>query len=147
MSFEINHPLTGSLYGGIDAYITEVDSVAPTTILEADKDFKVHVKWWLDGPLTAYVCGEWCVSIFLESIGPGPELRLPAQPVEIPLDPCPGRNDYAAWIVIPANTIKPEECAVPYKLVTTVTYRSPKHKPGPMAGFVEGPILQFYVTD
>jgi hypothetical protein len=147
MPFEINHPLAGSLKGGVTAYITEVDGVDPTVIIEADKAFKVHLNWWLDGALTPYVCGKWCIHLFLESIGPGPELKLPEHAIEIPLDPCPGRNDYAAWIVVPANTIKPEHCAVPYKMVATVTYRTPKDKPGPMAGFVDGPVLQFYVTD
>ena len=147
MPFEINRPLAGSLTGGISAYVTEVDSVEPTTILEADKDFKVHINWYLEGPLTPFVCGSWCVSIFMESIGPGPELKLPAEELHIPLEPCPGRNDYSAWVLIPADTIRPEHCNVPYKLVATVTYRTPKDKPGPMAGFVDGPVLQFYVTD
>jgi hypothetical protein len=147
MPFEINRPLHGSLNGGISAYVTEVDGVDPIGILEADKDFKVHITWYLEGPLTPYVCGDWCIGIFLESIGDAPELNLPAEPLFIPLDPCPGRNEYAAWVLVPAGTIEPKHCGVPYKLVATVTYRTPKHRPGPMAGFAEGPTLQFYVTD
>lgn len=147
MSFEINRPLAGLLTGTISAFVTEVDSVDPTTIIEADKDFKVHINWSLEGSLTPYVCGSWCVSIFLESIGPGPELKLPVEPVTVPLDPAPGRNEYSAWILVPAGTIQPEHCNVPYKLVSTVTYRTPKNRPGPMAGFVDGDVLQFYLVD
>jgi hypothetical protein len=147
MPFEINRPLNLALKGDISAYTTQADSVDPITILEADKDFKVHVNWYLEGDLTPFVCGTWCISVFMESIGPGPELKLPAEPVEIELYPTTGRNEYNAWVLIPADTIKPEHCGVPYKLVTTVTYRTPKYRPGPMAGFVEGPVVQFYVSD
>jgi hypothetical protein len=144
MPFEINRPLNVGLTGDIAAYVTEVDSVDPTTIIDTNRDFKVHLNWYVEGALTPFVCGTWCISLFLESIGDGPELRLPAEPVELPLHPQPGRNEYEAWIRIPAGTIAPEHCSVPYKLVSTVTYRTVKGRPGPMAGFVEGPVLQFY---
>lgn len=147
MPFEINSPLNSALSGDIHAFTTQADSVEPITILEADKDFKVHVHWYLEGNLTPFVCGTWCVSVFLESIGPGPELKLPAEPIRIELEPCPGRNEYSAWVLVPAGTIRSEHCSVPYKLVTTVTYRTPKDRPGPMAGFVEGPVVQFYESD
>jgi hypothetical protein len=144
MAFEVNHPLNAGLTGDIAAYVTEVDGVDPTTIIDVNKDAKVHISWRLDGALTPFVCGHWCVSIFLESIGEGPELSLPAEPAEVPLHPEPGPKAYEAWILIPAGTIAPEHCSVPYKLVSTVTYRTVKGRPGPMAGFVEGPVLQFY---
>ncbi len=144
MPFEINRPLNTGLAGDIAAYVTEADGVDPTTIIDTNTDFKVHINWFVEGALTPFVCGNWCVSLFLESIGDGPELRLPAEPVEVPLHPQPGRNEYEAWILIPAGTIAPEHCSVPYKLVSTVTYRTVKGRPGPMAGFVEGPVLQFY---
>jgi hypothetical protein len=147
MPFEINRPLDAGLAGDINAYVAQADSVEPTTIIEADKDFKVHIKWHLEGDLTPFVCGYWCVSVFLESIGPGAELRLPDYPVELSLEPAPGRNEYVAWILVPAGTIKTEHCGIPYKLVSTVTYRTPRGRPGPMAGFVEGPVLQFYESD
>lgn len=143
--FETSGPLiTPYLEGDIYSYVTEVDGVEPVTIIRADQDWKVHVKWVLRGKLTEFVCGKWCVNAHIESIGPGPELRLPASGLEIDLDPCPGDNEYTVWLDIPAGTIKPEDCSTPFKLVTTVTYLTPKHQPGPMAGFVEGPILQFY---
>ena len=144
MPFEINRPLNAGLSGDITGYVSEVDSVDPVTIIDVNKDFKVHINWALEGAFTPFICGSWCVNVFLESIGDGPELNLPAAPVDVPLNPEPGRNEYSAWQLIPARTIKPEHCSVPYKLVSTVTYRTVKGRPGPMAGFVEGPILQFY---
>lgn len=144
MPFEINRPLNYGLAGTIDAFVSEVDGVEPTTIIDVRKAFKVHVNWTLEGALTPYICGTWCVHIFLESIGDGPELNLPAEPVRVPLHPDNGPKTYEAWIEVPAGTILPEHCSAPYKLVTTVTYRTVKDRPGPMAGFVEGAVLQFY---
>ncbi len=145
MPFETSGPLASPyLSGSINGYITEVGGEQPTTIIRSDQDWKVHVEWELTGKLTEFVCGKWCVSAFLESIGPGQELRLPANSLEIDLDPEAGPNKYSVWFTVPAGTIKPENCSTPYKLVLTVTYLTPKHRPGPMAGFVEGPIVQFY---
>lgn len=133
------------LSGEIEAWVTEIGGVDPVTIIRADEDFQVHVKWTLKGHLTEFVCGFWCVSVFLESIGPGPEIRYPEPPLEVRLMPCPGDNTYEVWVQIPANTLSIADCSTPYKLVTTVTYLTEKRNPGPMAGFVEGPLLQFYI--
>lgn len=150
MPFEINKPLHGLLTGTIAAHVHEYDSVDPTTIVEADKDAKVHVLWSLDGALAPFISGKWYVSVFLESLGPGPELRLPLAPgKEIALTPNVGPVSYEAWVEIPKNTIQIAETEMtrPYKLVATVTYRAPNGKPGPMAGFVENSVIQFYRVD
>jgi hypothetical protein len=144
MPFEINRPLQNLLTGNISAHVHEINSVEPTTILEVDKEFVVHISWSLDGPLTPFVAGTWQVNVFFESIGPGPELKLPLPTLELPLDPNIGPNYYEALVSIPANTLKDADATVPYKMVTTVTYRTPKGRPGPMAGFVESPVLQTY---
>jgi hypothetical protein len=147
MPFEINTPLLGgSLTGSINAYVTQPSSVNPITIIEADKDFEVHINWELSGTLTPFIAGNWRVHVFLESIGNAPELNLPVVPVIIPLKLISGPVSYSATVVVPANTVKPVD-SVPYKLVATVTFHSVLDRPGPMAGFVEGPLLQFYVSD
>jgi hypothetical protein len=146
MPFEINNPLVGILSGNISAFVTEVGGVSPIGILEADKDFDVHINWSLSGLGTPFIAGNWHVHVFLESIGNAPELNLPTVPVIIPLAPAPGVNAYNTVVRVPANTIVPVD-SVPYKLVVTVTYSTVLNRPGPMAGFVEGPMLQFYVSD
>ncbi len=141
--FETSGPLASPyLSADIGAYITEVGGVDPTSIIRVDEDWKVHVNWILKGHLTEFVCGQFCISVYLESMGPGPELKV--SELHIDLDPEPGDNEYAVWLTVPAGTISADDCSTPYKLVTTVTYLTPKSRPGPMAGFVEGPILQFY---
>jgi hypothetical protein len=147
MAFEINRPLHGLLTGDISAHVHEVGSVDPVTILEADKDFIVHILWSLSGPLAPFVAGTWYVNVFFESIGPGPELKLPVPTISIPLRPDVGINNYEARVDIPANTFRGADATIPYKMVSTVTYRAPNGRPGPMAGFVESPVLQLYVTD
>lgn len=147
MAFEMNYPLTGLLTGNIDVHLHEIGSVNPVTILEADKDFIVHIRWSVSGPLAPLVAGSWNVNVFFESIGPGPELKLPNTTLTIPLTPSFGVNSYDASVTIPANTLQGVDTTVPYKMVATVTYRLPNGRPGPMAGFVESPVIQVYVTD
>lgn len=150
MSFEINKPLHDLLSASVTAHVHEYNSVDPTNIIEADKDAKVHVIWNLSGPLAPFVAGTWYVSIFMERMGPGADLRVPLTPgLAIPLDPDTGINHYEAWVDIPANTvvITKDEGTVPFRLVATVAYRTPKGRPGPMAGFVEMAPVQFYIDD
>jgi len=144
MPFEVSSPLAGLLQGNIRAYVTEVGGVAPTTLIRTDQDALIFVEWSLDGPLTEFICGSWCVAAYLESIGPGPEVQLPEPALEVPLAPAPGPNAYQATLRIPTGTFQPHGCAAPYTLVVVVAYRTPLGWPGPMAGFVEGPILTFY---
>jgi hypothetical protein len=147
MPFEINNPFGSLLTGSIDAAIQQIGGVAPSTILEVSKDAKVHVTWTLDGLLTQFVAGTWYVSAFLELMGPGTDLRLPLVPGKaVPLTPQVGPVSYATDLDIPAGTItlNPDEDTRAYKLVVTLTYRSPSNHPGPMAGFVDGTVIQFY---
>ena len=131
------------LAGYIGAEIHEVGGVDPTTIIRIDQDWTVTMEWALTGALKSMICGNWCLNVDLESIGPGEELELPTPELHVPLDPC-GDGKYCKKIRIPAGTVKTEHCSTPYKLVATVTYLNACGRPGPMAGFVEGPILQFY---
>lgn len=143
--FETSGPLAPpNLSAQIGALVTEVGGVDPTTIIRVDQDWKIHVYWTVKGNLTELVCGKWCVNAFLESMGPGPEINLHPADLKIDLQPAPGANDYYAMLLIQAGAVKADDCSTPFKLVVTVTYMTPKGQPGPAAGFVEGPILQFY---
>jgi hypothetical protein len=146
MEYEGKFEVSGSpklLAGYIGAEVREVGGVDPTTIIRFDQDWVVTMEWGLQGSLKSMICGEWCLNVDLESIGPGEEMELPTQELHVKLDPC-GTGKYKKDIRIPAGTVKPEHCSTPYKLVATVTYLNACGRPGPMAGFVEGPIVQFY---
>jgi len=141
----IETPTPEYLAGSIGADIVEFGGVKPTTIIRTDTDWAIRIKWSLTGTLAPLICGEWCVHAFLESMGPGPELRLPSEreEIRIPLDPC-GDGKCTYDFRIPRGTVKAEHCGIPYKLVVSLTYYDQCNRPGPMAGFVELPMVQFY---
>jgi len=57
-----------------------------------------------------------------------------------------GKSFYYDFKFKPGD-ITADYCSTPYKPVVTVTYNSVCHVPGPIAGFVELPILQFYEVE
>jgi hypothetical protein len=143
-SFEVaNSP---QLLGGrIEATVMDPNGVAPYNIIQIDDDWIVRIKWAIEGSLKSMICGTWCLHLHLESIGKGPELSLPDPyaEIEVPLDPC-GNGEYCYDFRVRRGTVTSLHCGTPYKVVATVTYKNPCHKPGPMAGFVEFGVLQFY---
>jgi len=143
-SFEVSGD-PNLLSGYISADVYEIGGVAPTNIIRIDQNWFVRLNWALEGSLKSMICGTWCLHLHLESIGKGPELNLPDPypEVQVPLDPC-GDGCYTYDFVVKAGTVKPEHCSTPFKLVSTITYENACGLPGPMAGFVEGSILQFY---
>ncbi len=147
--FETPIPVAGLFDGEIFASVHEDGGLSPTNIIRIDQDWGVLVKWRTSGALTRMICGTWCLNVCLESIGPGEELSLPLKPVKVELDPCSAKGkpltcNYKCYIEIPRGCVKPRHCSTPYKIVTTLTYLEPCGTPGPLAGFVEGQILQFY---
>lgn len=142
--FEVTVAVEPPLQGRMEATVLEGrENKRSNHVIRADQDWKVRVHWELSGALVPCICGYWCLSLFMESIGPGAELKLPEREIEIPLDPC-GNGEYWYDIEIPAHTIKDEHCSIPYKPVVALTYLDNCKHPGPMAGFCELPVLQFY---
>jgi hypothetical protein len=150
-----------ALSGGIEAEVYELGGPTghnATSIIRHDQDWGVKIKWYLEGTLVPFVCGYWCISLYFESMGSpaGPdhnqdEFDLRAA-YEVKLDPClkpdaDGHYYYYYDFKVPKGTIKPGHCGRPYKVVAAVTYKTLCNRPGPMAGFVEGPMIQFYEAD
>ncbi len=138
-------PRSPFLAGDIYATVHERGGVEPNTIIRTDTDWFVDIRWRLTGSLVPLICGKWCVHLFLESMGPGPELALPdpGPEVHIPLDPC-GDGKYRYYFEVRKGVVKAEHCSTPYKLVVGITYLNACDQPGCIAGFVDGPMLQFY---
>jgi hypothetical protein len=150
--FETPIPIPGMFDGEIFASVYEVGGVAPATIIRADQTWGVLVKWKTSGCLVPMICGEWCIQIHLESMGPGPELEWPKKPHYVPLDPCAAKGKYHTVyykcnIVCPPGIVEADHCSTPYKCVTTLTYHDPCGKPGAIAAHVEGPMLQFFMAN
>lgn len=131
------------LTGHLDAAVYELGGSAPTTVLDKTQGWEVRFDWGVHGsPLTKMLAGQWCLSLHLESMGPGAELQLPlAGPKMVPFDPA--ISHYTAVITVPAGTIAPSADVI-YKVVACLTTKSVNGFPGPIAGYVEGPILQFF---
>jgi len=140
--FEVSLPHP-QLFGEIYGEVYEVGGASPTSIIRTDQDWGVKIHWDLKGSLARFICGKWCIHLLLESMGPGPELKLDPHREYFPLDPC-GDGEYNFDFRVRRGVVKAEHCSSIYKLVVAVTYITPCDKPGPIAAFVEGPLLQFY---
>ena len=142
-SFEVSmtHP---PLKGFIEAVVHEHGGVEPLSIVRTDQEWAVALKWRMEGGLVQFVAGKWQIHLYLESVGPGPELRLPQANIEIEVPINHKNGQYEYEFRVPPGVATVEHTTTLYKVVAAVTYITPYGDPGPMAGFVEGPILQFY---
>ncbi len=130
--------LTGTI--GADAH---EPGKLPTRIFDINDLVEVDCEWTLTGSMARMVCGTWKCGLYLESMGGGNEFEIDG--CTIPLDPG-GSGTYSCTIPIPPGRIQPVPPAtdIPYKLVVSLTYKDPKGRPGPIAGFVSLPLVQFY---
>ena len=120
------------------ASIHEVTSpTVPNNIIRIDQDWFVHLEWQLTGSLLRMIDGTWLIQTFLESVGPGPEVELNKPGMTLNLD---GSTDYKFEFHVKAGEVEVGS----YKMVTTIKYRAPDGLPGPMAGFYEVPLIEFY---
>ncbi|RMF05003.1 MAG: hypothetical protein D6768_01885 [Chloroflexi bacterium] len=122
------------------ATIHEVtDPTMPVTIIRTDQDWYVHLRWRLNGSLVRMIDGEWKIQVYLESIGQGPEFELsPVGGITEPVNP--GSPNYDVRFNVSAGAVP----AGQYKMVATILYVAPDGLPGPMAGFYDEPLVQFY---
>jgi hypothetical protein len=148
-SFEVCLPkptLWGRMWGSVFE-----EGCPPTNIIRADKRWGVELHWCIYGSLVQFMCGSWCVRLHCESMGPGEEFDFPQDSKErcaklIKMDPC--KSCYEDYIYVPAGFVKTEWCGTPYKVVATVQYLTAcKDRPGPVTGFIEFPIIEFYQTE
>lgn len=147
MPFEVPQ----NLVGGFDITMSDLTvgepGPTPTTIIRTDHYWWVNVEWDTVGPLTGMIGGTWHLHVYLESMGPGDEVELydthedPPYPKEhnIPLTPGPSPRHYHLHPDIDPGTVKEGL----YKLVVAVTYTDLADNLVPMAGYWEGPMVQF----
>lgn len=129
------------------AFVYEADENPTNRIINIDEDWGVKAHWHLSGRWAKCLCGFWCVGAHFESIGPGKEFQLPqGKESLIELDPC-GKGHYEYNFRVPARYVKPDHCSSIYKIAVSLTYRTLCNKPGPIAGFYELPLVQFYENE
>jgi len=114
--------------------------ITPTNIIPTNKDSLIKVEWQVSGPLATTFRGFFHLMFYLESLGPDPTLELTKDALTVPARPGPGPASYQQEFKIAADTVP----AGTYMLNVTITFFSEGGEAMPIAGFAEGPILQFY---
>jgi hypothetical protein len=112
---------------------------SPTEVLEAGRPIRVQTHWRIS-PLAALLLGgQWTVTVYVESIGPGPEQRVGSETRAVN-----GGQNYDALVTVPPNTLPndpPQTTSGVYKVVTVLTHRN-FGRPSNVAAVVEGPVIR-----
>lgn len=136
--------------GDINVMTIQDPGIDANTVLEINQDWSVIVTWDLFGPSADLLTTlPWHVQLIVESMGSGQENMLAAVTVGGgSVTPIAGGYRYEVKIKVPAknpadpqHTIQTEGV---YKLVTVVTHDHVSGKKDRVAGFREGPMVQFY---
>lgn len=123
------------------AKVQEVGGPAePQTVLQLGTPWQIEAEWEVIGTACGSIHGKWIISGFLESIGTASEFNLGE--VKVVMKGC---GEHTVILSVPGATVTEPG---PYKLVTTLTAEDEAAAPHlhPMAGYMEGPILQFFKT-
>jgi hypothetical protein len=132
----------------IDADITSVvvkDADGdPNMVLDTDSTFTVTVDWFLSGLIAPALGGQWNLVIYAEKIGPGEDLTL--DKATIPLVPSVAPHLYSHT----SPALKPKDSSGnppngTYQLSAVITHTNSGVRTH-LAGFMEGPIVQFYTA-
>lgn len=115
----------------------------PNRVLPLGANWSIFVEWTLDDdPGSAQVpalAGTWQVSAMLESIGPGYEGQAgPTMNVALT-----GVTKYNVTIPVVGTPPNDPVNKKAYRMVVLINYLYPNGTQGPMAGFAEGPMIQF----
>lgn len=125
-----------SLTGGLSIYEITPPGAPPTTIIRTDQRWKVQFDWETFGRLNCVLCGSWELRVYLEEMGRG-EFHLENATATVPFVSSP--HSYSREIEFAANSVP----VGLYKLTATIIQQGPGG-PGPIVGFAEGPLVQFY---
>lgn len=144
-------PFPGALTGQMKTTIRESGGTEPTGVIRTDQEWYVDVEWIIKGPLRHHLCGEFCLCVHIECIGPGLEDTLPCKYVEI--DPCKPEGEwYKETITVPPGIIPGRECGQICEIAVTLISILPKcdpenpnepKRPGHMAAYCKGPCVMF----
>lgn len=126
-----------SISGECELYEVTPPGTTPTTIIRTNQEWYIKMSWKTFGALNCLMCGNWQLEVYLEQMGKG-EYDLPNSARSVPFVSSP--HQYHHEIHFPANKV-PEGV---YRIVVTIKMQGPTGIPGPVVGFAEGPLVQFY---
>ncbi|HBY94626.1 MAG: hypothetical protein M5U01_40235 [Ardenticatenaceae bacterium] len=138
-TFDALDPDPAHLLGVIGVQVIDPDG-NPNRVLQTNLGWQIKVDWNISGLVAGGLDGDWKVRAFAESLGGGFEGQVGADMI-VPLSAAPATNNrsYSATINVPAGT--PPEGT--YLLTVVVNY-SNLGVPQQMAGFAQGPTVEFY---
>jgi hypothetical protein len=119
----------------------------PATIIRNTDAWQLQVDINLTGLVVPFLGGTFHVQPYIEALGANQEGQLVSEQVQ----PLVGLSNYsltfniqnaASYPIVPGGVqLDPG----PYRLTLVLTYTDLLNNPGEIAGFVEGPIIQFYI--
>lgn len=135
IQFEELLPLFG-LNG--DASVSESAPVNGSgKIVRTTEDWQVDVNWNTSGPLNNIMAGKWKLAVLLEKMGHG-EFALANNEAEEAFVSAP--HAYSKTFNFAAGSVPPGL----YRVLVTVTMVGPANAPGPIAGYEDLGMVQFY---
>jgi len=147
--FSVPEPIETNFDATLDATVVgefdDVDEAPATNVIEVTDNLNVKVDFEIHGfPCWVDLNEQFDVCLYIESIGPGQELKFAGAPVKQLSAPSAAigggktQRVYHTMVSVPAGTLNPGV----YKLVTVVQWESitgaPKYE---VAGLVEEPIF------
>ena len=151
-AFEMDYPgVSGSM---LIMVVDPLDPATPNNVIETADPWQINVHWEITGPTAGLMGGTWFVNAYLDDRDGEATFsgRLLPAPIELkvnsqPSSPLPRKYDTV--ISVPAGKVTPGL----YDLTVAILYENTgapgtdkgiKHS---VAGFSDGPILEFYKTD
>lgn len=112
----------------------------PNTVVRRAEAWSVRIDWNISGGIAPAIGGDWRVNLLLESMGGGFEGQVATTIVPVSAAPPAFVRNYTTTLNIPGGTVPTQGV---YKLVVAILHQN-GGVPTRMAGFEEGPLVQFF---
>ena len=122
-------------YNGNVGIITA--ATGATSIVRTVEAWSVKFDWTTTGFLNFLMAGNWNLQVLLEQMGPG-EFTLPGGTAIEPFVSAP--NAYSKTINFVAGLVPPGL----YRVSVIITMKGPSNHPGPITGYADLGLLEFY---
>lgn len=141
-----NHP--SIIDAAIDTLLVIDKDGEPNMVIDVDTPFDMKVEWHVSGLIGPALQGSiWTINVYAESMGPGPEVTL-VKNLTVPFNWTGPVTTFTKTIpnidpVDPSTGLKLDGA---YKLTLVITSTNSAGVRLHLAGFVEGPLVQFYAA-
>ncbi len=137
-AFQSLNPL--SLSGSLDLLQVFDSGPNPNTVIRRSEPWSVRLDWSISGGIAPALGGDWEVKALLESMGGGFEGQIASTTVALATVAPAFNRAYTTTLNIAGGVVPTDGV---YKLVVAILHRN-LGVPTRMAGFEEGPFVEFY---